>query len=140
MEEALDNGDLTWDGLARNVEYLKMGDDLKLFLGHYWRRVHTYGDYGDSDNEYDSDLDSDECMTEDESTLADPDEDRMCLADDEDDDDVLLDKAKAQARVRNPPRGRQRTARRLGHSLSDPGISYRASEAGPSSVRRNASK
>ncbi|EJF66153.1 hypothetical protein DICSQDRAFT_98018 [Dichomitus squalens LYAD-421 SS1] len=147
MEEALDNGDLTWDGLARNVEYLKMGDDIKLFLGRYWRRVHTYCDYNDSDSdhEYDSasdcDSDSDACMTEDESTLADPDEDRMCLADDEDEDeDVLLVKAKAQARARDPPRGRQRTARRLGHSLSDPGISYRASEAGPCPARRNVSK
>ena len=111
MEEALENGDLTWDGLARNVEYLKMGDDIKLFLARYWRRVHTYCDYSDSDSDcdYDSDYDSDNvCMSEDESTLADPDEDHMCLADDEEDDMLVL-KAKAQARARDrdPPRGGQ---------------------------------
>lgn len=142
MEEALENGDLTWDGLARNVEYLKMGDDIKLFLGRYWRRVHTYCDYSDSDSDcqYDSDYDSDDAyMTEDESTLADPDEDRMCLADDEE-DDVLVLKAKARASARDPPRGRQRTTRRLGHSQSDPVISHRAADAGPSISRRNSSK
>ena len=143
IEEALDNGELTWEGLARNVEYLKMGADIKLFLGRYWRRVHTYCDYSDSDSdrEYDSELDedSDEYMSEDDATLADPDEDRMCLADDED-DDVSIVKAKAKARARDPPRGRQRTTRRLGHSTSDPVISHRAAEAGPSTVRRNSSK
>lgn len=138
MEEALENSGLTWDGLARNVEYLKMGNDIKLFLGRYWRRVHTYCDY--SDCEYDSDYDSDDAyMTEDESTLADPDEDRMCLADDEE-DDVLDLKAKARARARDPPRGRQRATRRLGHSQSDPVISHRAADTGLSASRRNSSK
>ena len=145
MEEALESGDLTWDGLARNVEYLKMGDDIKLFLARYWRRVHTYCDYSDSDSDcdYDSDYDSDNvCMSEDESTLADPDEDHMCLADDEEDDMLVLKaKARARARDRDPPRGRQRTTRRLGHSQSDPVISHHAAEAGPSTPRRrNSSK
>lgn len=143
IEEALDNGELTWEGLARNVEYLQMGADVKLFLGRYWRRVHTYCDYSESESdcEYDSDsdYDSDEYMSEDETTLADPDEERMCLADDED-DDLSIIKAKARARARDPPRGRQRTTRRLGHSTSDPVISHRAAEAGPSTVRRNSSK
>ncbi|KAI0807763.1 hypothetical protein C8Q74DRAFT_1188256 [Fomes fomentarius] len=143
IEEALDNGELTWEGLARNVEYLQMGADVKLFLGRYWRRVHTYCDYSESESdcEYDSDYDydSDEYMSEDEITLADPDEERMCLADDED-DDVSIIKAKVKARARDPPRGRQRTTRRLGHSTSDPVISHRAAEAGPSTVRRNSSK
>ncbi|RDX56417.1 hypothetical protein OH76DRAFT_1425823 [Lentinus brumalis] len=139
IEEALDNSDLTWDGLARNVEYLQMGADIKLFLGRYWRQAHTYCDHTD---EYDSDFDdseSDDSMNEDDATLADPNEDGMCLADDEDDDMGIM-KAKASARARDPPRGRQRTTRRLGHSSSDPVISHRAAEAGPSVSRRNNSK
>ncbi|KAI9065369.1 hypothetical protein FKP32DRAFT_1674723 [Trametes sanguinea] len=145
MEEALDNGELSWEGLARNVEYLQMGAEIKLFLGRYWRRMHAYCDYSDneSDRDYDSeyDSDSDDFMSdEDDSTLADPDEDGMCMADDEDDDTIGILKAKAKARARDPPRGRQRTTRRLGHSTSDPVISHRAAEAGPSTARRNSSK
>ena len=78
----------------------------------------------------------------DESKLADLDEDHMCLVDEEEDDTLVL-KAKAQARARDrdPPRGRQRTTRRLGHSQSDPVISHHAAEAGPSTPRRrNSSK
>ncbi|KAI8989759.1 hypothetical protein BD414DRAFT_315986 [Trametes punicea] len=143
IEEALDNGELSWEGLARNVEYLQMGAEIKFFLGRYWRRAHTYYDCSGSERDYDSeyDSDSDAFMTdEDESTLADPDEDRMCMADDEDEDGISMLKAKAQARARDPPRGRQRTTRRLGHSMSDPVISHRAAEAGPSTVHRNSSK
>ncbi|EIW60274.1 uncharacterized protein TRAVEDRAFT_57578 [Trametes versicolor FP-101664 SS1] len=144
MEEALENGELSWEGLARNVEYLQMGAEIKLFLGRYWRRAHAYYDCSESesDRDYDSDYDSDsdECMSdEDESTLADPDEDGMCMVDD-DDDGISILKAKAKARAREPPRGRQRTTRRLGHSTSDPVISHRAAEAGPSTARRNLSK
>lgn len=140
IEEALDNGDLTWDGLARNVEYLQMGADVKLFLGRYWRQAHTFRGYSDEyDSDFDYDSESDDSMSEDDATLADPDEEGMCLADDEDDDMSIM-KAKASARARDPPRGRQRTTRRLGHSTSDPVISHRAAEAGPSVARRNSSK
>ncbi|KAH9901474.1 hypothetical protein C8Q73DRAFT_636216 [Cubamyces lactineus] len=145
MEDALDAGELSWEGLARNVEYLQMGPEIKLFLGRYWRRAHTYCDYSESesDQDYDSeyDSDSDDYMSdEDDSTLADPDEDGMCMADDEDEDSISILKAKAKARARDPPRGRQRTTRRLGHATSDPVISHRAAEAGPSTLRRNSSK
>ncbi|KAI0636638.1 hypothetical protein C8Q77DRAFT_1215617 [Trametes polyzona] len=148
MEQALDRDELSWEGLARNVEYLQMGAEIKLFLGRYWRRAHAYYDNSgseserDYDSDYDSDSDEDDYMSdEDESTLADPDEDGMCMADDEDDEDSIgMLKAKAKARAREPPRGRQRTTRRLGHSTSDPVISHRAAEAGPSTSRRNLSK
>ena len=150
IEDALEKGDLTWEGLARNVEYLQMGTEIKQFLGRYWRRVHTYCDYSDAESEYeyDSDFDSDSgsdtdgsdyFMSEDDTTLADPDEEGMCLADDED-DELSVMKAKARARARDPPRGRQRTTRRLGHSTSDPVISHRAAEPGPSAPRRNSSQ
>ncbi|CDO73606.1 hypothetical protein BN946_scf185014.g76 [Trametes cinnabarina] len=145
MEEALDIGELSWEGLARNVEYLQMGAEIKLFLGRYWRRTHAYCDYGDSDTDrdYDSEYDSDSdgfMSDEDESTLADPEEDGMCMADDEDGDGISMLKAKAKARARETPRGRQRTTRRLGHATSDPVISHRVAEAGPSTARRNSSK
>ncbi|KAH9945820.1 uncharacterized protein BXZ73DRAFT_95341 [Epithele typhae] len=149
IEDGLDKGDLAWEGIARNVEFLRMGSEIKQFLGRYWRRSHTYSDYSETDSdgeaEYNSDLDesSDDDMDygmsdEDESTLADPDEEGMCLADDEDDDFGVL-KAKAKARAaaqREPPRGRQRAQRRLGHSSSDPVISHRVAGAGPSAPRR----
>ncbi|KAI0822730.1 hypothetical protein BC628DRAFT_1340516 [Trametes gibbosa] len=144
IEDALENGDLNWEGLARNVEFLQMGSEIKLFLGHYWRRAHAYHDYSESESErdYDSDYDSesDEYMSDEGSTLADPDEESMCYADDEDGDNITILKAKMKARTQDPPRGRQRTTRRLGHSTSDPVISHRASEAGPSTARRNLSK
>ncbi|KAH9857234.1 hypothetical protein C2E23DRAFT_881696 [Lenzites betulinus] len=149
IEDALENGELSWEGLARNVEFLQMGSDIKLFLGRYWRRAHTCYDYSgsgseserDYDSDYDSDSDEDEYMSdEDDSTLADPDEDGMCLADEEDADSISILKAKTHARAQDPPRGRQRATRRLGHSTSDPVISHRASEAGPSTARRNLSK
>ena len=148
IEDALDKGDLTWEGLARNVEYLRMGPEIKSFLGRYWRRTHDPSNYVDdeeSDCEYDSDFDSDsdasetDYMFEDDSTLADPDEEGLCFADDEDDSMSVL-KAKARARVQDPPRGRQRTTRRLGHSTSDPVISHRAADPGPSAPRRNSSQ
>lgn len=138
MEEALDNGDLTWDGLARNVEFLQMGADIKLFLGRYWRQAQSYSGYSDEyDSDFDYDSDSDDYMSEDDATLADSDEDGICLADDEDDDMSII---KAKALARDPPRGRQRTTRRLGHSTSDPVISHHAAQAGPSAFRRNNSK
>lgn len=98
MQEALDNGDLTFDGLARNVEYLKMGDEINLFLARY-----SHCDYSDSDCdcEYDSDYDlKDVCMAEDESMPAAPDEDHICLADEEENkDDMPVLKTKAGARA-----------------------------------------
>lgn len=136
IEDALDRGELSWEGIARNVEYLGMGSDIKMFLGRWygrWKRGRGRAEDGsgsDSDNEscYDEDLwgsgdedgmdtDEDESITT-STTLLDPDE--MAYMDlsttklggrytpDSDDDKS------------DPPRGRQRTTRRLGHSTSDP--------------------
>ena len=41
IEEALDEGTVTWEGLARNVEFLGMGMEIKVCLGRWygrWRR------------------------------------------------------------------------------------------------------
>lgn len=38
IEFALDDGTVTWEGLARNVEYLDIRDDMRQFLGHWYAR------------------------------------------------------------------------------------------------------
>jgi hypothetical protein len=38
LEDALQRHVILWDGLARNVEYLGMPEDLKRFLGRWYRR------------------------------------------------------------------------------------------------------
>jgi len=38
LEDALQRHVIRWDGLARNVEYLGMPDELKRFLGRWYRR------------------------------------------------------------------------------------------------------
>lgn len=38
LEDALQRHVIRWDGLARNVEYLGMPEDLKRFLGRWYRR------------------------------------------------------------------------------------------------------
>ncbi|KAH0835650.1 hypothetical protein J3R83DRAFT_9401 [Lanmaoa asiatica] len=37
IENALDKGDIQWQGLARNVEYLGLCTDIKVFLGTWYR-------------------------------------------------------------------------------------------------------
>ncbi|OBZ65780.1 hypothetical protein A0H81_14355 [Grifola frondosa] len=128
IEDALDRGELAWEGVVRNVEYLGMGADIKVFLGRWyarWRHRRSSEDYGSDYSESDSEQESDDGRdTADESTsatLLDDDEDRMCIVGDE--DDPALAKVKACARA--PPRGRNTQPRRLGHSSSDPGFSHR---------------
>jgi hypothetical protein len=37
LDNALQRRAIRWDGLARNVEYLGMPEELKLFLGRWYR-------------------------------------------------------------------------------------------------------
>ncbi|KZT09759.1 uncharacterized protein LAESUDRAFT_646490 [Laetiporus sulphureus 93-53] len=125
IEDALDEGKLSWEGLARNAEYLGMGSEIKVFLGHWytrWMRGRAPGGYdSDSENEHeaeDGSGDELEMPMQDISaatspTVFDPDE-MYYRADDEDED---------FKKVHEAPRGRQRTTRRLGHATSDPGLS-----------------
>ncbi|TCD70939.1 hypothetical protein EIP91_000845 [Steccherinum ochraceum] len=124
MEDALDQGTISWEGLARNVEYLGIGSDVKVFLGRWygqWRRDQEdmlwEEDEGeeedeemDSDVSYDSD-DDDELDGQSSATsvLA---EDKMDLDD--------LDSLEDMDIARDLPRGRDRNTRRLGHATSDP--------------------
>lgn len=38
LEDVLQRHVIRWDGLARNVEYLGMPEELKRFLGRWYRR------------------------------------------------------------------------------------------------------
>jgi hypothetical protein len=38
LDNALQRRAIRWDGLARNVEYLGMPEELKRFLGRWYRR------------------------------------------------------------------------------------------------------
>ncbi|KAH9928207.1 uncharacterized protein B0H18DRAFT_1118215 [Fomitopsis serialis] len=132
IEDALDDGTLSWEGLARNVEYLGMGAEIKVFLGRWygrWRHGHGPAEYtsdSDSDSdmdmelrrerEYDSDTDQElELPPKDMSaatspTVFDPDDEYRKV----DDDEIM--------KSSEPSRGRKRTPRRLVHSWSEPGL------------------
>ena len=60
IEEALNDGVVTWEGLARNVEYLEIGADVDLFLALYWRRVRTLYECSTSDPDGALGVDADE--------------------------------------------------------------------------------
>lgn len=137
IEDALDRGELAWDGIARNVEYLGMGADVKVFLGRWyarWKRGREHAAAEEEDESGSGSGSEDECYDE---RLWDSDEDGM----DTDEDrsvstattlfeagemDVVGPKlcAHADAGEGEPQRGRQRTPRRLGHSASDPHFAH----------------
>lgn len=125
IEDALDEGTVTWEGLARNVEFLGMGTEIKVCLGRWygrWRRgrageasAQTDAEDGYSESEDDSYIDSDE------------DDDDMVAASSVTsvsvshcDEHMDVEEALKQAEL-DAPRGRQRDPRRLGHAISDPG-------------------
>jgi len=122
MEDALDRGTISWEGLARNVEYLGMGSEVKMFLGRWygqWRRdqedmlyeedeeIESDDSYNTSDEDDDDELDRQSSAT---SVLL---GDKMDL----DDLDSLEDMD-----CGGLPRGRDRNTRRLGHATSDPSL------------------
>lgn len=37
IEDALRSGSVTWEGLVRNVEYLGLREDVKRYLGKWWK-------------------------------------------------------------------------------------------------------
>ena len=80
IELALDDGIVTWEGLARNVEYLDIRDDVRQFLGRWYARTRSLCDESDSDESSDSEEDG--IFSPVESPIVDPDTD----ADGEDED------------------------------------------------------
>lgn len=126
IEDALDEGTATWEGLARNVEFLGMGTEIKVCLGRWygrWRRdqgagkssasLGAHGEYSESENDsyVDSDEDDDDLVASSSVTSVSA---SHC------DDQMDVEEALKQAEL-HAPRGRQRTTRRLGHAISDPG-------------------
>lgn len=131
IEDALDEGTVTWEGLVRNVEFLGMGMDIKVCLGRWygrWRRgrsdqTHAFGheyeydedDYSDSDDDSYIDSDEDEDMAPSSSATT------ASMDYDNDEDDSMDIEGCLNATKLDASRGRPRTARRLGHAISDPG-------------------
>ncbi|KAF8163417.1 hypothetical protein B0H34DRAFT_795128 [Crassisporium funariophilum] len=78
IQDCLHQGIIQWEGIARNVEYLGLNSDIKIFLGnwyHAWlnpdRETETCSDDGDSDTVF-SDSDSDDDGYSTASDLGDP--------------------------------------------------------------------
>jgi len=67
IQDCLYRGLIHWDGIARNVEYLGLTADIKIFLHNWyntWLDLDRISDNGDSDTMYsDSDDDDDDCST-----------------------------------------------------------------------------
>lgn len=124
IEDALDDGTVTWEGLARNVEFLGMRMEMKVCLGRWygrWRRS-----FGQSSSEkMDMEDDDDYTDSDDDSYIDSDDDDDMATSSSVtsmsvDDDRMDIEEPFKRAEI-DTPRGRQRTQRRLGHAISDPG-------------------
>ena len=94
IEFALNDGTVTWEGLARNVEYLDIRDDMRQFLGRWYARRRSLRD--ESDSSESSDSEEDEIFSPVDSPNIDPDTD----ADGEDEGDSELEDGKCGGRRR----------------------------------------
>jgi hypothetical protein len=70
IEFALNDGTVTWEGLARNVEYLDIRDDMRRFLGRWYVRRRSQLDSSES-----SDSEEDEIFSPIGDRIVDPDTD-----------------------------------------------------------------
>ena len=74
IEFALNDGAVTWEGLARNVEYLDIRDDMRQFLGNWYARRRFLREESDlSDSSDSSDSEEDETFSPVENTILDLD-------------------------------------------------------------------
>ncbi|KAJ6567035.1 hypothetical protein B0H19DRAFT_939851 [Mycena capillaripes] len=68
IEDSLNDGSVEWEGIARNVEYLGLPADIKVFLGRWyatWLHAERGGRYcSDDEEEEDSDDDASDTETE----------------------------------------------------------------------------
>jgi hypothetical protein len=95
IELALEEGIVSWEGLARNVEYLDIRDDMRQFLGRWYARRRSLCDESDSDES--SDSEEDEIFSPVESPIIDPDTDAD--GEDEDDSDGVDDKCGVSRKI-----------------------------------------
>lgn len=84
LEDCLNRGVVHWEGIARNVEYLGLPTDIKVFLGRWYKNwllpAHsrggcapcspTYDDDSDIELELDDDDDDDESDDDDYSSVS----------------------------------------------------------------------
>ncbi|KAF8910739.1 hypothetical protein CPB85DRAFT_1435206 [Mucidula mucida] len=101
ISDALEKRQVQWEGIARNVEYLGLPSDIKVFLGRWYGKWLNH-DHSSSLGESDSD-DSD-------TAFSDSDEDMMDVADSDSDTDVGTT---ASLKDESLSRGRDRATRCL---------------------------
>lgn len=124
IEDALIQGSIQWEGIARNVEYLGMDKEIRLFLGRWYRlwlnphsteQVSPPRDECAEDSGYEDDVDissdSDSCDGADYDSAADDDDDY----DENEDDDMMMF---PDDDVEPPRRGRTPTVRPLQDALA----------------------
>ncbi|KAJ7161473.1 hypothetical protein C8R43DRAFT_880702 [Mycena crocata] len=112
IEDSLNDGSVEWEGIARNVEYLGLPADIKVFLGRWYGNwLHTErGGQSGSEDEEEVDADSDS-----ETVYYSDDDDQSDDAADESPAPASLDLRAALAAADNassddvPKRGRTRT-------------------------------
>lgn len=129
IEDALEEGTASWEGLARNVEFLGMGMEIKVCLGRWygrWRRGREAGisSYDDADAEYDSDSDDDSYVDSDDEDIimaSTSSATTASVGNFDDEEKLPIEELLKSADLDVLSRGRQRTTRRLGHAVSDPG-------------------
>jgi len=71
IKHALEQGEVEWEGVARNAEYLGLGRDLKLFLQAFWARwinPDRKAETDDEDEGSDEDFSDDEFYSDSEAT------------------------------------------------------------------------
>ncbi|KAJ7685632.1 hypothetical protein DFH06DRAFT_1029429 [Mycena polygramma] len=90
IEASLDNGSVEWEGIARNVEYLGLPADIKVFLGRW------YGKWLHAEHGAQSSSDEEE---EEEDDGVDTDNDTVYYSDDEDLSDDAADALPPRANV-----------------------------------------
>ncbi|KAJ3567015.1 hypothetical protein NP233_g6636 [Leucocoprinus birnbaumii] len=81
ISEALHDGSIQWEGIARNVEYLGLSADIKLFLSKWYHTWLAMDAMEDEDSECDSDTDCNESDDEDDSTYTAVDTDEFIEVD-----------------------------------------------------------
>ena len=124
IDDALKRGVAEWEGLARNVEYLGLPNDIKVFLGRWYaKRMEPHTDADASDEESDDDEDDGGSET----------------AYSEDDEDIDMDSETDVGVVENlkiedddePSRGRDRATRCLSWTSTHSSISSYSSSSLP---------
>lgn len=94
IEDALHQGIIQWEGIARNVEYLGLSTEIKIFLGKWYGRwLHPEG----ARESFDDDS-SDTAYSDDDGNYA--DDDSSTASDMEEDEDLDDEKEISRGRTR----------------------------------------